>query len=80
MPAEWVRLGHWEFRPGDVIAIEHRGDGSMVAYLAGGLKVPMAQDLAAALLADLAGTRTLKVLGGTTAVDAMGDAIPDAEG
>jgi hypothetical protein len=57
----WVRFGAWEFRLADVIAIEHRGDGSLLAHLDGGIKVPMSEDMAASFLADFDGTRTLRI-------------------
>jgi hypothetical protein len=72
--ADWVRVGHWEFRPGEVDALDCQSDGSLKVHLGSGLVIPLNPEAAKAFLDDFQAFRTLRdVTPSTVEVD-------DAEG
>ena len=75
--ADWVRLGHWEFRPGEVYALDFQPDGSLKVYLGTGLVIPLSPEAAKAFLDDFQAFRTLRDLMPPTVEDDDAEGFPE---
>ena len=75
--ADWVRLGHWEFQPGEVYALDFQADGSLKVYLGSGLVIPLSPEAAKAFLDDFQAFRILRDLMPTDIEADEGSSLPE---